>query len=71
MKYTIKKLTEKLTYLDDNKKLISYNGYAFMDENNRCIIIAYGENRRDSISELLNEGNNNLGIIYKYIDLKK
>jgi hypothetical protein len=54
MKHTIEKMNHKLMFLNYNKKLVSYNGYAFIDECGHCIIIAYGENRRDEISKYLN-----------------
>lgn len=38
---------------DDNKKKRSYNGYAFMDESNHCMIIVYGENKRDLMTKYL------------------
>jgi hypothetical protein len=54
MKYTIKKMTGKLSVLIDNKHWVSYNGYAFLDEFGHCIIIAYGEDKRDIIAKYLN-----------------
>lgn len=54
MKHTIENMNFKLKFLIDNKKLVSYNGYAFIDECGHCIIITYGESRRDNISKYLN-----------------
>jgi hypothetical protein len=68
MKHTIEKLKEKLTIIIDGKST-SYNGYAFIDESGHCIIIVYGENRRDSMSEYLNSKDDPLGIKYKIINL--
>ena len=68
MKHTIEKLKEKLTIVIDGKS-ISYNGYAFIDEHGRCIIIVYGEGRRDDMSKYLTEDGDKLGIKYKCVDL--
>jgi hypothetical protein len=68
MKHTIEKLKEKLTIIIDGKP-ISYTGYAFIDECGNCIIIVYGENRRDDMSKYLNADGDKLGIKYKCIDL--
>jgi len=38
------------TLLIDDKE---YTGYAFMDEENRCIIITWGEKRRDLLKRYL------------------
>lgn len=68
MKHTIEKMKEKLTILIENK-LISYDGYAFIDEFGGCIIIVYGENKRDAMSEYLNNKNDPLCIKYKCVIL--
>jgi hypothetical protein len=68
MKHTIEKLKEKLTIIIDNKP-ISYTGYAFIDESGHCIIIVYGESRRDDMSKYLNSDSDPLGLKYKIIDL--
>lgn len=57
-----------LTIIIDNKP-VKYNGYAFIDECGYCIIIVYGENRRDAMSEYLNSETDPLGIKYKCFDL--
>lgn len=56
-------------YNNDTKKYISLNGYAFMDECNRCYMIVYGENRRDSFVEYLNSEEDPLKIKYKCFNL--
>jgi hypothetical protein len=69
MKHTIEKMKEKLTIQIDRKTLVSYNGYAFIDEFGSCIIIVYGENRRDMMSEYLTNDGDLLKIKYKCIKL--
>jgi len=44
-----------LRYQDENKKWISLIGYAFIDSWGHCIIIVYGEGRRDALSQYLSE----------------
>ncbi len=47
-------MQNKIEYYDYAlKKLVSYNAYAFLDEDGRCIIIVAGEKRRDLMSEYL------------------
>jgi hypothetical protein len=58
----------KLEYTE-GKSVISLNGYAFMDEYGCCIIIVYGENKRDAMSKYLTEDGDLLKIKYKIIDL--
>jgi hypothetical protein len=70
MKHTTEKMNHKLTFLDDNKKAIVTNGYAFIDEFGCCIIIVYGEGRRDAMSKYLTEDGDVLKIKYKVIDIK-
>lgn len=48
-------MEHKYEFIDDNKIKHSYNGYAFLDIQGNCIIIVYGENRRDSLSKYLLE----------------
>jgi len=69
MKHTIQKMKEKLTILDDNRKSVSLDGYAFIDEHSRCIIIVYGEGRKDAMSKYLTEDGDILNIKYKCVDL--
>lgn len=68
MKHSIEKMPP-LEIVDDKGKLIKINGYAFMDECGSCIIIVYGEGRRDAMSEYLNSDSDPLGIKYKIINL--
>jgi hypothetical protein len=68
MKHTIVKMKHKLEYID-GKSFISLDGYAFIDECGNCIIIVYGEGRRDDMSKYLNSKGDPLGIKYKCIDL--
>jgi hypothetical protein len=53
MKFTIEKMKTPLTFLDDKKKEIVLNGYAFINEYGHCIIITYGEGYRDLMSKYL------------------
>jgi len=69
MKYTIHKMNQVLRYQDENKKWISLNGYAFMDECERCFIIVYGEGRRDSMAKYLSGPTDELKIKYQYVNL--
>jgi hypothetical protein len=62
-------MKHKLEYLESNKDSISLNGYAFLDECGRTIIIVYGEGRRDAMSKYLTEDGDKIGLKYKYIDL--
>jgi hypothetical protein len=64
MKHTIEKMKHKLEYLD-GKSSISLNGYSFIDEFGGCIIIVYGEGRRDAMSKYLTEEGDLLKIKYK------
>ena len=48
-------MNQVLRYQDENKKWISLNGYAFIDSWGHCIIIVYGERRRDALSQYLSE----------------
>jgi hypothetical protein len=55
--------------LDDNRKPITTNGYAFIDENGNTIIIVYGEGKRDDMSKYLSEDGDVLKLKYKVIKL--
>jgi hypothetical protein len=44
-----------LRFQNENKEWITLNGYAFIDSWGYCIIIVYGENRRDLMSEYLSK----------------
>lgn len=48
MEFTIEKT--KNTLIVDEKE---YNGYAFIDEMNKCFIIVYGESKRDLLKNIL------------------
>ena len=48
VKYTIK--TMEIILIFNDKKI---NGYAFIDECGHCIIIVYGESKRDLIKNYL------------------
>jgi len=54
MIFTIKKLENKIVF-EENKKIFSYIGYAFLDKFNHTIIIVYGENKLNLIKKYLNE----------------
>jgi hypothetical protein len=68
MNHKIEKMPP-LEIIDDKGKLIKINGYAFMDESGSCIIIVYGEGRRDAMSKYLNSDTDPLGIKYRIINL--
>lgn len=67
MEHTIQKMNQVLRFQDENKKWISLNGYAFIDDCGHCIMIVYGEGRRDSLSQYLSNEGDVLGIKYKTI----
>jgi hypothetical protein len=69
MKHTIERMKNPLVILDDNRKPITTNGYAFVDECGGTIIIVYGEGRRDAMSKYLSEDGDLLGIKYKIMPL--
>ncbi len=52
MEYTIQKMNHVLKYQDDNK-WVMINGYAFIDSLGHCMIIVYGEGRRDVLNQNL------------------
>lgn len=60
---------QPFVFLDENRKLNSLNGYAFMDRLGHCIIIVYDEGRRDAMIKHLSGDTNELGIKYDYIKL--
>ena len=69
MKYTIENMKEPLTFMLDNRKTISTNGYAFIDEWGGTIIIVYGEGRRDDMAKYLTNDGDLLRLKYKCINL--
>ena len=68
MKHTIVKMKQPLVYTE-NKKEITTEGYAFLDENGGTIIIVYGEGRRDDMDKYLTNEGDLINIKYKIIDL--
>jgi hypothetical protein len=54
MVHTIKKMSHVMRFINDDRKLILLNGYAFLDECGRCIIQVYGEGKRDFLSNHFN-----------------
>jgi hypothetical protein len=68
MKHTIEKMKNKLEYTE-GKSVVSMTGYAFIDESGSCIIIVYGEGRRDAMSKYLNDIGDILNIKYKFVYL--
>jgi len=52
MKFTVKKMDSSYMFIE-NKKIISLNGYAFIDEFGYTIIIVCGENRRKLMNDFL------------------
>ncbi len=54
MTHTVKKMKQPLLFIDNEGNKTSLYGYVFLDEFGHCIIIVYGEDRRDLISEYLN-----------------
>lgn len=53
MKFSVEKMKNDITYLNDQRKLVRHNAYAFIDSDDHCIIIVAGEKRRDDLIELL------------------
>ena len=69
MQFNIEKMKNKFEYFEGNS-LVSLNGYAFIDDTGKCIIIVYGESRRDQISKYLNdESDIKVNIKYQNIEL--
>ena len=69
MNHTIEKLKEPFTFMENNGKPTSLNGYAFIDEHGRCIIITYGEGRRDQMSKYLSGPTDELHIKYQCVNM--
>jgi len=55
MKHTIVQMKQKLEFLDENNKKDSLSGYAFIDEWGGCVIIVYGEKKKELLSKYLSE----------------
>lgn len=68
MKHTIVKMKHPMVYTE-NKKEISMEGYAFLDEAGKTIIIVYGEGRRDDMDKYLTNDGDLINIKYNIIDL--
>jgi len=68
MKFTIHDMEEPFIYFE-NKKEIRLNGYAFIDEFGKCIIIVFGESRRDILKKHFEGPTNELNLKYQYVDL--
>lgn len=62
MKHTIQKM--------DVKDADNLSGYAFLDESGDCIIIVYGEGRRDLMSKYLDSDKDPLHLKYKIFNLR-
>lgn len=52
------------------EKIDGKNGYAFIDECDYCIIIVYGESRRDMLLKHFKNNTNEFGIKYNYINMR-
>jgi 6-phosphogluconolactonase/glucosamine-6-phosphate isomerase/deaminase len=68
MEHTIEKLKNPLVMIENGKTTIT-NGYAFIDKCGGCIILVYGEGRRDSMSKYLSGNTDELHLKYGIIDL--
>lgn len=55
MKHTVVPMKQILEILDENNKKISLGGFAFIDEWGFCIMIVYGEKKKELLSKYLNE----------------
>lgn len=53
MEHTIHKMKNKFDLYEGEKFITSLNGYAFYDKLGNCIIIVYGESKRDLLSKYL------------------
>lgn len=62
MKHTIEKM--KVQDVDGQ------SAYAFLDESGNCIIIVYGEGRKDSMTKYLNSDKDPLHLKYSIINLR-
>lgn len=68
MKYTIQNMKEPLIYFE-NKKMVKLNGYAFIDEFGKCIIIVFGEGRRDTLKKYFDGPTDEQHIKYQYVNM--
>jgi hypothetical protein len=62
MKYTIEKMK--------NQDVDGLSAYAFLDKSGNCIIIVYGEGRRDLMSKYLDSNTDPLHLKYSIINLE-
>ena len=67
MKFTIENLSAWASF-DENGKIVQ--GYAFMDESKHCIIIVYGEGKRDLMAKYLEGDTDPLHLKYSIINLR-
>ena len=54
MKFNVNKFDHVMVIVDQHKRESSHQGYKFTDEHGNCIMIVYGEGRRDSFIEYFN-----------------
>ena len=55
MFYTIRDTKHRMVFVTEERKKISYTGYAFLDSFGHCVIIAYGESKRDDVERYLDD----------------
>ena len=67
MKYTIEPMDP--WKFEENGKIVSLNGFAFMDEYGKCIVIVYGERRRDAMKKYFDSDTNELKLKYYYVPI--
>jgi hypothetical protein len=53
MYFTVKKMEGRVAFVNENKRRVWLNGYAFLDEYGHCIIIVYGEERMKDVMKYL------------------
>lgn len=53
MEFRIQKMKNVLKFQDETNKWISINGYAFIDIWGHCIIIVYGESKKNLLNQYL------------------
>lgn len=70
MEFTIERMEQNWSYLDEQRNLVSQPGFAFIDKLGHCIIIVYGEGRKNHMEKHLSGDTNELGLKYKYVELK-
>ena len=46
-------MDKKISFIENNK-VVKYEGYAFLDNDNRCVIIVYGKTKMNLIKKMLN-----------------